>query len=499
MTGHEKIMMLRKELDIPERDDEPDYTERERAEMKARAKRMEQAATQEEYVKLFNRSFWDDRWLGKPEDDPGLLSTVPYKKARPMNKKERKEENERVRQEWRAKYVPKKLKTIHLDAEVKESKTIKKLRKKRKKEEDRREFQEKIDVAYWFLECWCTPFYAWEVTRAHGSSMEELVNWCYDFVESWAEEMTGNRILSVEEGYQRLLARERDAKEIVEDIDGMKFRRIEVAEKHRREYVCDPMEDPFPDIPDEYWEEFLAWSKEHKLKKFKKKAKDYAYYGKHLVSPEGLQRCAFLKFINKRNKTWRNNMMLHDPMSGVSFVSEKQMKKHIHRQLRSYDKRRKQFVSMLDDLVAKGQLSQDYANHMMGDTKLTRDRIRERWEQDYKRLKLHQKEEKKRYKKQKESYDARKKWFEKYGGNINQAPFTITTEGGDKISVELIGNDPKHPIYKIDDKALGSTSYSEGSLAMALHIDDKPVPPREPVKPQFSKEYWEEYRQLPDY
>ena len=497
MTGHEKIMQLRKELDIPERD-EPDYDARDRAEMRARAARIEQAATQEEYVKLFNRSYWDDRWLGAPEDDPGLLSTVPFVEAKPMNKKERKQEVEKARREWRAKYVPK-LKTIHLDAEEKESKTVRKLRRKRRRAEEQREWQKKIDVAYWFLERWCTPFYAWEVTREHGSSTEELVNWCYDFVSSWAEEMTGNRVLSVEEGYERLQARMRDARDIVEDIDGMKFRRLEVAEKRRRSYVCDPMEDPFPDIPDEYWEEFLAWSKEHKLKKFKKEAERYAYYGKYLVSPEGLQRCAFLKFINKRNKTWRNNLMLHDPMTGASFVSEKQMKKHIHRQLRSYDKRRKQFVEMLDDLVARGQLSQDYADHMMGDTKLTRDRIRERWKQDYERLKLHQKEEKKRYKKQKESYNARKKWFEKYGGNIAQAPFTITTEGGDRISVELMGNDPKHPIYKIDDQALGSTSYSEGSLATALDIGAEPEPPRKLEKPHFGKDYWEEYARLPNY
>ena len=134
-------MKLRKELDIPERDDEPDYTERELAEMRARHARMEQVTTQEEYVKLFNREYWNDRWLGDPKDDPGLLSTVPWKKAKPMSKKERKEENERTRQEWRAKYIPKKLKTIHLEKEVKESKTIRKLRKERKKAEERQAWQ----------------------------------------------------------------------------------------------------------------------------------------------------------------------------------------------------------------------------------------------------------------------------------------------------------------------------------------------------------------------
>ena len=68
-TGHEKIMELRKEFGIPEEktsEEEDKYFE---AKRQAARKRAEIAGTEENYIKLFNRDPWTDRWLG-PGPEP---------------------------------------------------------------------------------------------------------------------------------------------------------------------------------------------------------------------------------------------------------------------------------------------------------------------------------------------------------------------------------------------------------------------------------------------
>lgn len=494
LSAHERIMKLRQEFDIPEEETDPEEDAKWEREREARRKRMDIAGTEENYVKLFNRDPWTDKWLGPgPEPVDDFVETPRREKEQSAKKREKLSHDE-----WRAKYI-KSVPTIHLPAEEKESKKIKKLRKKRKAYEQKQARQQQIDIAYWWLEKMLTKSYANELYYRYRNDLDGLIDLCYQWAVDWAEDMTwdeGERDIPLDEIADRLQQKIEDSAEVVEDVGGMKFKRREVAEKHRREYVTDPFENPFPEIPSEYWEEFCEWSKDEPLSKYKKQAKKYPT---RKLSPSGLRRIAFLKKINKRNKTWRKNLMLHDPITGASFVSEKKMRSHIQAQLKKYDQQRKKLVSMLDHMVADGQISEDYANHMMGDTKLVRDRIRKRWEEEYDRMKVRHKEEMKRYKHQKKTYDARKKWYEKHGGKLGDLPVVFDADGKE-VKIRAIPPKSKNGrvIYCVDDGD-GNTTYSESSLYDAMNIARPPVEPAEPKRPNLGKQYWDEYKQLPPY
>lgn len=498
-SGHDHIMELRKEFDIPEEETSPEEDARWEKERLARRKRMEIAVTEENYVKLFNRDPWNDRWLGDPADEPDILSTESYQTA-PRKNKEQSAKKKRTlsHDEWRAKYI-RPVKTLYLPAEKEESKKVKKMRKKRKSLEEKEAVQNKIDIAYWWLETMLNKEYAEELYYKYRNDLDALVDLCYNWAVNWAEDMTwddGDRDIPIAEMYDRMQQRIQDTSEIVEDVGGLRFKRRDVVEKHRREYNTNPFENPFPEIPDEYWDEFCEWCKDEPLKKYKKKANRYL---NRKLSPSGLRRIKFLKKVNKRNKSWRKNLMLHDPITGASFISEKKMKNHIHAQLKKFDQQRKQLVNMLDHMVAEGQISEDYANHMMGDTQLVRDRVRKRWEEEYARMRVRHKEEVKRYKHQKKTYEARKKWYEKHGGSLGELP-AIFTADGKEIRVKTIPPTKKggRTIYCVDDGD-GNTTYSETSLRDAMNIDRPPKEPTPPMKPVFDKEYWRDYNQLPKY
>ena len=132
----------------------------------------------------------------------------------------------------------------------------------------------------------------------------------------------------------------------------------------------------------------------------------------------------------------------------------------------------------------------------MGDTKLVRDRIRKQWEAEYERAKIRQKHQKKQYEHQKRAYDARKKWFKKHGGDINDEGFVVIDEE-QGITASIINPGAEKPIYKCE-LGTGATVYSERSLEDALTLME-PTEPIDPVKPRYTKEYWDEYKQLPDY
>lgn len=492
LSAHERIMKLREEFGIPEEETDPEEDAKWERDREARQKRMDMAVTEENYVKMFGRDPWTD------EPIPGMKPTVEIAEtSRKETEQAAKKQAKISHAEWRAKYIQS-LPTIHLPAEEKESKKVRKLRKKRKAYEEKQVRQQQIDVAYWWLETQLSKSYANELYYKYRNDLDALIDLCYQWAVDWAEDMTWDEdpYIPIEEAAERLRQKRIDDAEVVEDVGGLKFKRRDVVEKHRREYNINPFENLFPDIPDEYWEEFCEWSKEEPLSKYRKQAKKYAYRN---LSPYGLRRIAFLKKINKRNKSWRKNLMLHDPISGASFVSEKKMRSHIQAQLKKYDQQRKKLVTMLDHMVADGQISEDYANHMMGDTKLVRDRIRKRWEEEYDRMKVRHKEEMKRYKHQKKTYDARKKWYEKHGGKLGDLPVMFDVDGNE-VKIQAIQPKSKHGkiIYRVDD-GNGNTRYSESGLYDALDISKPPTEPSLPAKPNFSKEYWEDYNQLPPY
>ena len=111
----------------------------------------------------------------------------------------------------------------------------------------------------------------------YAGRLEELVDVCYDWYMYWKTYMChdeDNKLTS-KEMYERLQIKYEDESTTVEDVGGLKFKRREVAEGYRREYNVDPYKVKCPDIPDEYWPEYEAWSDKHPLKEFKKKAKKY--------------------------------------------------------------------------------------------------------------------------------------------------------------------------------------------------------------------------------
>ena len=494
-SAHEKIMELRKEFDIPEEKTTPEEDAKYERQRERRRQRMDAAVTEENYVKMFNRDPWTDKWLGDgPDPDEIEEQRLAGKSKEQAVKAAAKHE----RAEWNKKFhrnVP----TFHLPAEPKESKKVKKLRKERKQREFEEEYQQKVDIAYWWLECILTRSYADELYYQYRNDLDGLIELCYNWAIDWAEDMTWDdeHEISQDDMFDRLMNREKENSEVVSEFGGMKFRRREVAEAHRREYNTNPFENPYPDIPDEYWDEFKHWCKEHPLKKYRKKAKKFSYQG---FTAAGLRRIAFLKQVNKKNKAWRKNLMLHDPMTGASFISEKKMRNHIRSQLKKYDEQRKKLVNMLDHMVADGQISEDYANHMMGDTKLVRDRIRKRWEEEYERMKVRHKDEEKRRKKQQKTYEARKKWYEKHGGTLGEMPVIINAEG-EKITIKKIPPKGKggKTLYCVDDTSTGTTVYSERSLEAALNISERPQDVAPLRKPTYSKEYWRTYNEIPDY
>ena len=485
-SAHEKIMELREQFGIPE-DDTPEEEDKYfEAKRQAARKRMEIAGTEENYVKMFNRDPWTDRWLGPGPEPPDEFMDYTDKAIRKMEKIH----NDNI--EWKKKYIPE-VTTIHLPKEAKESKKVKKLRKKRQKAEDKQSRQVKYDIAYWWLECFLTKDEANRMYYKYAGRLEELVDACYDWYVYWKTYMChdeDNKLTS-KEMYERLQIKYEDESTTVENVGGLKFKRREVAEGYRREYNVDPFKVKCPDIPDEYWAEYEAWSDKHPLKEFKKKAKKYPN-----MTAMGMRRITFLKQINKKNKSWQKNLMLHDPITGSSFVSEKKMKAALEKQLKKYDEKRKDFVKLLDGLVKDGQISEGMANGWMGDTKLVRDRIRKQWEAEYERAKIRQKHQRKRYEHQKKTYEARKKWFKKHGGDIKDEGFVVIDDDLG-ITASIINPGAEKPIYKCET-GTGTTIYSERSLEDALNLYE-PTKPIDPVKPHYSKEYWEDYNQLPDY
>ena len=89
-----------------------------------------------------------------------------------------------------------------------------------------------------------------------------------------------------------------------------------------------------------------------------------------------------------------------------------------------------------------------------------------------------------------------KKWFEKNGGDITDKGFVIIDEE-EGIRAKIINPGAKKPIYMCETGD-GTTVYSERSLEDALFLNE-PSEPRHVSKPKFTKEYWDEYNELPDY
>ena len=449
MTGHDRIQKLRNQLGIPEEVSTPEEDDYERRYREARAKRVEEAGYIDNYVKLFNRDYWTDEWLG-PGPDPGL----PYMEQAP--KKTKVSDQEIERKEWRDKFVPKNMPNMVFSA--KEPKAVKKARKKRKKQELSAARQQDYDLTYWFLECYLKRKYADQLYEGYVGDVESLV----DYVSSYAREWFAyvNRDTHPRTAEEVMMNRE-DLEDVVIDVGGMKFRKLEKAERKRRHYNTNIREDRTPDIPEEYWEEFHEWCKDHPLKKYRKKAEKLGL-GKHTGAID-LRRNQFLKKINKRNSGFHKQIMksglnMFDPVTGQSFVSEKKMKSYVEKRLKRYDQHRAKFVEMLDGMVKRGEISEDMAIGWMGDTKEARQRVANRYKEMKKRIKdtksKYGPEHTKKYMKQRDA------WFKKFGADPNAPPFTVTFDG-EKTTITNIAKKGSPPIWKCDRPDSGMVDYLE--------------------------------------
>lgn len=452
-NASEMISHLRKEFDLPEEKVDAEEEARIKRETEARRKRMEAAGTEENYVKMFNRDPWTDQWLGSGPEPP-----MPFLEdnAKKVNKAIR-ERTERESEEWRSKYM-KPVKSVALP-KIKESKAVRKARKKRKKQEDRAVRQEKYEVAYWFLEEFLKPKYAQEIYFEYADRFEEMVDYCYWFATQWVSELTydkKDRFISKDDIGYVMDYHQKERDETVCDVGGMKFKRLEEAERYRRHYDIDIRSNQIPDIPDEYWNEFDKWCKSNPIKKFKKKAKNIGWG----ISPVALRRASFLKKINKRNKGFRKNMMLHDPITGASFVSEKKMKETIRKRLNQYDKQRAEFIKLLDKMVDDGKISEDMAINWMEDTKEARDRVKKRYKGMEERVAYARKEAKKVEAHEKKLKAARKDWYKRFGDDIDK-PYKLEIDG-EEVTIKKISE----RLYSMDRK--NSTHYAESMKSLLL-------------------------------
>lgn len=439
MRGHDLIKRLRKDLGIPESEttsEEDDYEKRYR---KARAKRVEEAGTVDRYRELFNRDYWTDEWLGSGPD-PGYQ----YMETKLGD-------HDIEIREWRDKYIPTSLQNIPIMD--RESKDVRKARKQYQKQRAREVRQGNYDFAYWWLEYCATPEFAKQAYKTYTNDVEGLVDFVCEYAQSVSEynKNVNQPKPTVDEVMTRI---ERD-RDVVADIGGMKFRRIESAERDRKEHDTDWRENRDPEIPDKYWNEYTTWCKEHPISQYRKKARMFNM-GKHFGAMI-MRRLAFLKKINRRNHGFHKHILksglnMFDPVTGQSFVSEKKMQSYMEKRMKRYDQKRKEFIKLLNNMVKDGSISEDMAIDWMGDTKEARDRVEKRYLDMKKRI-----GESERRRKKQEKYDQehlerytkeRDKWFKKFGGDPNK-PFTVSFDG-EETKIMNIADPGQNPIWKCD-------------------------------------------------
>ena len=276
-------------------------------------------------------------------------------------------------------------------------KWYKKEQKHREEVRNKIQKQERYDLAYWFLETWCAkPFADW-ICREHPD-LDDLVDFCCDYAESWAKFMTHDRReISEEEVLAKMREEDEEEGQVVMNVGGMKFKPLNQVYSYKREFDT---EKEF-DIPDQYWDEFGEYCKKHPLK--------------HGVKDINKRRAKFLKSLNKRNKKFRKNMLLLDPYTGMSMMSEKKMTKRLHKIVEENKKRTKEFTKYLEGLVEKGYMSEDMMNNFIDRSEDIIDHAKDKLEdakESRKRWEKYKKEEEQHHK----DYEKRRAaWFKKYG------------------------------------------------------------------------------------
>ena len=452
LGAHEMIMKLRKKLDIPEEPISKEDEDRERREHLARAKRMELAGTEENYVKMFNRDPWTDQWLG-----PGPEEPMPFLEDHLSKKKANKAIIERLQRES-IEFLNKicihdKLPRKSLPKEKVQVKEYSDKKKSKKKDKYTKEEYQK---ANWFLQEYAAPWYKDKIHR-ECKTVEDLMDRCLEEVEVYEQlaEYTRQRKAnkqSSKELAEAAFQRVRDEERGIVDDAGLRWEPVDVAYADKKE-VDISVGHGIVDIPDEHWEAFSKWERKHPLKDYKEKARNWR------CTDISARRIVFLKKVNKKNKKFRKDLVYRDPLTGMAFLSEKKMKKENKKQIARFAKQRRQYAKYVQDMVDKGYLSEDYMVTFLGDDEKAIERVKKR----YRDVENRAKEEAKKHKEEEEHKKKRDKeriaWFRKFGYDVQNVdkPFEIIADG------EILTFRPCHTanqrLWALDQK--GSTIYSE--------------------------------------
>lgn len=276
-----------------------------------------------------------------------------------------------------------------------EQKIMEKAKKKKLK-------QEQYDRAYWFLNTWCEPWFADDLYAMYPD-VDDLVQFCCEYYEGWVTYCTHDedRFLTNEELVEYMEEKKEEEESHIVDVGGMKFRPLTERYKHKKEY--DIEDDTTPDIPAKYWKQFKKYCKKHPLDK-----------------PSDLypRRVKFLKKINRRNKKFRKNMMLLDPYTGLSMMSEKKMVKRLNQIVEENKQRTKNFTEFLKDMVDKGYMTKDTMAEFVDKSSSVIDYARGRLEEAKEAKKRWDKEREREERRRQDYYRRRDKWF-KANGNLD--------------------------------------------------------------------------------
>ena len=433
--SHDRVNRLREKMGFKAVPSIP-LTETDIKVMEARTKRQEEAGYVEDYVRLFNRDYWTDQWLGEGSEPP-----MPYLD---LSKKEQKALKKQEEKEWRKKYL-KEVDTIHLSADSQEKKILKTIQSaqidtnKKSSDESKEviseaEYEKRKKIARYFLYDCLRPEFREDFTRPFiNRPIEDLVNYLYEYYESWMlmrDRVSYGFLSDGCPGYvEKRMREEQEQRKTVMTVGNLKFQRVEDVYAEKKYIDIPPPTAGLPDIPDSLWKEFKKWCKSHPLKDFKKKAQKYSLQYGYMFYAQYLRRVKFIKKVNKRNKKFHKRMMLYDPQTGMSFLSKKKMLQYIEDRLYKVDQKTAEFQKILYELVDAGMITDTeeedwYLRSQTGRKELIRlyRDLKQRSKKDYEKQ---EDEEKRQFKKLKYIRD---QWCAKYGhikGKVKPVEYVI--------------------------------------------------------------------------
>ena len=367
----------------------------ERAEVAARERRMEEAETEDGYVRLFHRDPWTDEWIGDgPEEDmPYLqeeLDKVFGKKSAPDAKEAVSDvvaerlniiERSRMPQYTKKSELTKKEKKT-LKKELEKLQNLSKKKKKKYRDEMNRHIQSRLSneakyrdkymYTYWLLCEFYKKSYAKLVIDEwldKGLTFNEMVEEGYN--EAWCIINLTNCVVdhtvSTEEAC-KLLRKERKERKEQEELEakgyqfeaGLVWKPVNNIVEPLIYRSCDPTDGTDHEIPEVLEDDFEAWCKDNPLKKFRAKARILN------TTAANVRKCKYLKMCNKRTKNLRETMLMTSHNYGgaepyMMFRNYIHDEKEFKRLMKKKEKRFLKLRRKMDRLHEVCNLTSDYS------------------------------------------------------------------------------------------------------------------------------------------